>query len=85
MKAKKILKAVMSGELEIEQSGIAHGENIINAGPYRYFGSESSGTGIHGDKEYFYTYGNAGDKFSESPDVVLPIDSVECVYLWEIE
>lgn len=87
MKASELLKAVMNGFIEVEQSGYAHGDAIVEAGPYRYFGANSSGRGIRSDKDYIYYYGVQGENpiGMPEPTFTLPIDDVDCVYLWEVE
>lgn len=87
MKAIDFIRHLCGENLDLEQCGTAQGECIINAGPYRYFGSESSGQGIESGKNYFYWYGDVDYYFGflDKADIVLPIDDTECVYLWEIE
>lgn len=87
MKANEFLRALCQENLNLEFCGVASGDAIITAGPYRYFGSESSGIGIKKEFDYFYYYGEHGCYFAflPTPSVVLHIDDVECVYLWEIE
>lgn len=91
MKAKELLKAVVHGCIETEQSGFASGAAIIEAGPYRYFGANSSGIGIKSDKDYIYYYGEESAPVGmPEPTLTMPYKDEEydwdgVIYLWEIE
>ena len=90
MKANELLKAVMNGCIEIEQSGYATGSAIVEAGPFRYFGSYSSGNGIRSDRDYIYYYGEEKPIGMPEPTFALPFEVPEndwggYVYLWEVE
>lgn len=87
MKALDFLTQLTKENLNIEYGSTVSGKAIIDAGPLGYFGVDIASKDIKNDKNYFYWYGEIDYFFSfmESPNIILPINETECIYIWEIE
>lgn len=88
MRAFNLIEALVKGEVDIEQCGVADSDSVIVNGWYAYFGAYWRNGSIKPHEKLFYAYLNDEDLIPSFPGADVKLTTSipgEMVLIWKIE